>query len=71
MRTYAAGTPEKTAVYPITTSPMTITHNRDKYPCITAVDTNREVVGVTVEHPDSNTVQISWKGELKGYIYLN
>lgn len=66
-----AAEPQKTVVYPITMSPMTITHNRNRYPCITAVDKNRETVVVSIEYPDTNTVKISWKGDLEGYIYLN
>ena len=63
--------PEKTLVYPITESPMTITHDRNRFPSVTVIDQDRQVVITSIEYPDSNNVIISWTGELQGYVYIN
>ena len=62
---------QPTLMYAITGNPMTISHNRNKYPTVSVVDLSLKEIGVCVEYPDINTVRISWNGNLEGYIYIN
>lgn len=66
-----AATPTKTQVHPITVSPMTITHDLGRFPCVTVIDDNKQVVLTSVQYQDSNSIIISWNGELKGFVYIN
>lgn len=67
----AAGEPLKTLMYKLTESPMTIRHNKDRYPCVTVIDDHNQVVTVSVEYLDTNTLKIIWNGTLSGYVYVN
>ena len=66
-----SGNSDKTLVFPLAGSPQTITHNKNKFPSVTVVDQNREVVLTSVEFPDSNNIILSWNGDLDGYVYIN
>ena len=66
-----AGAPTKTQVHSITNSPMTITHNLGRFPSVAVIDDNKQVVLTSVEYKDSNSIIISWNGELKGFVYIN
>lgn len=67
----ASAAADKTLVYAVTSSPQTITHNKNRFPSVTVVDQNREVVMTSVEYSDSNNIIVSWVGDLEGYIYIN
>ena len=66
-----AGEPMKTLVYKLTESPMKICHNKDRYPCVTVIDDQKNIVTVSVKYTDSNNIQIIWNGALSGYVYIN
>lgn len=67
----SAPEPMNTLVYKLSKSPMAIRHNKGRYPCVTVVDDQNQVVTVAVEHDDINNIQIVWNGELSGYVYVN
>lgn len=49
----------------------TISHNLNKYPSVTVVDSAGSVVVGDVDYLDSNNVQVSFSGEFSGKAYLN
>lgn len=48
-----------------------ITHNLDKYPSVTIVDTNDEIVYGGVDYTDANSLTINFKTNIAGKAYLN
>ena len=60
-----------TLIYKLTQSPMSIQHNKNRYPSVTVIDSQNQIVTVEVEYLDSNRIQVSWNGELSGYAYIN
>lgn len=61
----------KTIVRPITSSPMKITHGLGKYPTVTIINKEKQVIVAAVEYPDADNITVSWIGSLEGYIYIN
>lgn len=49
----------------------TITHNLDKYPSVTVVDNDDDVVYGEVNYQSKNTVVITFGAEFAGKAYLN
>lgn len=61
----------RTQVHAVNTSPQIVTHNLGRFPNVTVINKEREVVMTGIEYQDDNHVTISWIGELEGYIYIN
>jgi hypothetical protein len=55
----------------ISTSVWTITHNLDKYPSVTVVDTGFTVVYGEIEYLSKNQLQITFTDPFSGEAYLN
>lgn len=55
----------------IASDTWTITHNLNRYPSVTVVDSGGNVVTGDVTYLDSNTVQIVFTGAFSGSVYLN
>ena len=49
----------------------TITHNLNKYPSVTVVDSANNVIEPDVEYIDDNSVIVRFVGEMTGIAYLN
>ena len=51
-------------------SPQTIVHEMDRYPSVTVMDSDKNMVFCDVHYKDRDTVVVTWKGDLNGFIYL-
>ena len=67
----SSGGAVNTLMYKLTESPMEIRHNKNRFPSVTVIDKQNQIVTVEVEYLDSNRIQVSWNGELSGYAYIN
>ena len=61
----------QTLMFRLDQSPMSIRHNKDRFPCVTVMDDKNHIVTTSVEYIDSNSIKVSWNGNLAGYIYVN
>jgi hypothetical protein len=52
-------------------STWTITHNLDKFPSITIVDTNNNVVNGEAQYQSKNTIVLNFSAAFAGKAYLN
>ena len=55
----------------VAASVWTITHNLDKYPSVTVVDSGENVVVGDVQYIDRNSLTVAFNGAFSGKAYLN